>query len=70
MLFTGWIEKYFVEVSKTARGHIVVFFLRGLNQIRTQLQCCELDLKSVLFLTLFQVWLTNSQDYMTKYLQF
>ncbi len=37
-----------------------------LNQIHTKFQCCELDLRSVVFVTLLQVWLTNSQDDMTK----
>ncbi len=32
----------------------------------TKFQCCELDLRSVVFVTLLQVWLTNSQDDMTK----
>ncbi len=97
MLFTScWevrIEKYSVEVSKTASGrrprdvfetetkyfsirtsqpvnNVFIFFCAILMQIRTKFQCCELDLRSVLFVTLFHVWLTNSQDYMTKYFSF
>ena len=43
-----------------------VVLVKDINQIHTKFQCCELDLRSVVFVTLLQVWLTNSQDDMTK----
>ena len=47
-------------------NNVFIFLCAILNQIHTKFQCCELDLRSVVFDTLLQVWLTNSQDNMTK----
>ncbi len=51
-------------------NNVLIFLCAILNQIHTNLiieiLCCELDLRSVVFVTLLQVWLTNSQDDMTK----
>ena len=44
-------------------NNVFIFLCAILNQIHTKFQCCELDLRSVVFVTLLQVWLTtNSQD--------
>ncbi len=47
-------------------NNVFIFLYAILNQFHTKFQCCELDLRSVVFVTLLQVWLTNSQDDMTK----
>ncbi len=47
-------------------NNVFIFLCAILNQIHTKFQCCELDLRSVVFVTLLQVWLTNSQEDMTK----
>ncbi len=53
--------------DRARRVNILFIFLCAiLHQIHTKFQCCELDLRSVVFVTLLQVWLTNSEGDMTK----
>ena len=67
----GPYREIFIVVSPyPGRGrpvnNLFIFLCAILNKIHTKFQCCELDLRSVVFVTLWQVWLTNSQDDMTK----
>ncbi len=68
-VFETETKYFFIRTSQPVRN-VFIFFCAILMQIRTKFQCCEQDLRSVLFATLFHVWLTNGQDYMTKYFSF